>query len=474
MPVISAKNVQAASSYQFFLSMRRQMLKLHPEAYFYVVAPLVRAGAPWHDGADWEGPRTHVVYAEMQGSMYDDLALVTRDFYDRFNERFGDLYFDLIITERPMVAPLLKKLASFHIPSKSRTPLVIVRDQFVISKDYNPASDNLEMLQACGWVNGPVIFQSDHQAARAITVASRYFKPALVRRLAENSVVFPLGIDCDDVDQQNMEERDQKLPQITINYSHKLFLAQSFLQSFAVMDSVLAGGRNIGLQIVTGSSEIKMSMIEKARKFKHFDFYGSQSRKQFLRQTAKAHIFVSNSVYEDFSATVVEQIYTGLIPVMLDAPWSRYLVGDDYPFLFRDTPHSHAMLRYVVDHYEEIREEWQEKLQTRMKERFDLAHIVPAMADWFQIQHDERIAKLKWGPGLSAVLDLAWEALPEEFDLPMFYKAISANARSVNVTKDNEGMSTSAWLCMDYLQKKYLMEDLGTPQPSYRKIGVRA
>lgn len=473
MPVISAKNVQAASSYQFFLSWRRQMLKMHPETFFYVVAPRVHAGAPWHDGADWEGPRTEVIYAEMNGSMYEDLALVTREFFDRFNERFGDLYFDLIVTERPMVAPILKRLASFYIPSKSRTPLVITRDQFVISKDYNPASDNLEMLESMGWISGPVIFQSDHQAERAVTVARRYFKPAVVQRLIENTKIFPLGIDCDDVDQQNMEERSMKNERITINYSHKLFLAQSFLQSFAVMDKVMAGGRDVGLQIVTGSSQIKMDMIEKARKFKYFDFYGSQSRKQFLRQMAKAHVFVSNSVYEDFSATVVEQIYTGLLPVMLDAPWSRYLVGDDYPYLFKTTPESHGMIRYVVDNYEKVRDEWQEKLQARMKERFDLAHIIPDMADWFQTQHDQRIAKLKWGPGLSQVLDDAWEALPDKFDLPMFYKAIKAVARSVDVTKDNEGMSTSAWHCMDYLQKKYVMEDLGTAQPSYRKIGVR-
>jgi hypothetical protein len=215
-----------------------------------------------------------------------------------------------------MVAPILKKLASFHIPSKSRTPLVICRDQFVISKDYNPASDNLEMLESMGWVNGPVIFQSDHQAARAITVASRYFKPAVVRRLAENSVVFPLGIDCDDVDSQNMEERDMKLPQITINYSHKLFLAQSFLQSFAVMDSVLAGG---GHQPADRDQVLRDPDVDDRRR-KFFDFYGSQSGSSSSGRS-KAHIFVSNSVYEDFSATVVEQICSGLIPVCW-TPWA--------------------------------------------------------------------------------------------------------------------------------------------------------
>lgn len=472
MPVVSARNVQAAPSYNFWQAFRRHALERDPEAVFYVLTPRTGEDTRWQEGADWGGPRTHVLEVEMHEHQFDDLALVTREFWERFNERFGDLYFDVILSERPHLAPMLKKLAAFHVVSKSRRPLVVSRDQFTIDTEWFKVEPNEEMLQACGWVSAPTIFQSPHQAKRAVQIAGKHVQPAHVQRMVEQMRVFPLGIDCADVDRLNMEERGQKNDEVTINYSHKLFTEQKFLESLKIMDSVFAGGRPVRLQIVTGSSAGKMVMMKRARAYKYMTTYGSQNRTQFLRQMAKAHLFVSNSIYEDFSATVVEQMYTGLIPVLLRAPWSEYLVPDGYPLLFRSMTEGQAMVRYAVDNLEALQAEWVPRMQEKIRAEFDLHGIVPGMVEWIEGLHDERLRTLRAAsPSLVEVIEQAYARLPEEFDLPLFYDAIKECAENLDVTKQQtESRATSPWLCVDVLRREHPdLIDLGDLHARYRK-----
>lgn len=473
MPVISARNVQASPSYNFWQSFRAHALKADPQSVFYVLVPRLCEHTRWKDGADWSGPRTHVVPVMMAEQQFDDLALVTREFYDRFNERFGDLYFDVILTERPMTVPMLRKLVQHPLRSRTRHPLIVVRDQLTLGTDHFQIDPIEELMQAAGWAEAPTIFQSPHQARRALRVARKHLTATHLSRIAERSMVFPLGIDCDDVDATNAVERTQKYDQLTVNYSHKLFLEQKFIESLTIMDSVLAGGRDVRLQVVTGSAPGKIHMLGAARKFKYMEIYGNQNRAQFLRQIAKAHVFISNSYWEDFSATVAEQIYTGLIPVLADEEWSRYLVGEEYPYLFGDMMEGQAMLRYVLDHYEEVRDRWVPVLQGRCREMFDLKRIIPEMVQWLTGLHEARIAELRVSPALVKVVEDAYERLPDRFDLPSFYKAVngaSDSGRILSVGSESHG--TSQWLCVDVLRRLHPeMVDTGEEQVVFVKAG---
>lgn len=454
LPVISARNVQAAPSYNWFQALREHWLRQDPNVVFYVLVPRLGEDTRWKEGADWSGPRTHVIEVDMAEMQFDDLALVTRDVWERFNERFGDLYFDVILTERPQTVPMLRKLVQHPIVSKSRRPVIVCRDQITLNTEWFKIDPIEEMLQACGWVSAPTAFQSPHQAKLALRVAGKHLQPAHVQRMAEQTQVFPLGIDCDDVDAINGDLRTQKHEQITVNYSHKLFIEQKFLESLTIMDSTFAGGRDVRLQVVTGSSAGKFHMLPRARRFAYMEIHGSQNRQQFLRQVARAHVMISNSYYEDFSATVAEQIYTGLIPVLADEDWSRYLVPDDYPYLFQNMTEGQAMMRYVVDNYEAVRDEWQQRLQEKVRAEFDLKAIVPEMITWIEGLHEQRMGSLKAASqSLRDVVQAAYEDLPEEFGLPEFYAAIKDNAEALDVTKQGtESRATSPWLCVDVLK----------------------
>lgn len=471
LPVISARNVSAAPSYNWFRAVHRIALERDPNTVFYVLVPRVDEDNHWQSGAEWDLPRVHVIPVTMYESQFDELGLVTREVYELFNERFGTAYFDVILSEKPSLAPIIKKLASFHIRGKSRNPLVVNRDQFTVDTEWFKVTQTDELLQAVGWADAPTVFQSDHQAKRALQIARKHVTGAHLRRINEQMRVFPLGIDCADVDALNMAERGQKLDKLTVNYSHKLFVEQKFIESLAIMDSVFAGGRQIDLQVVTGSSESKLKMVKAARPYAWMTCYGGMNRTAFLRQMARAHVFISNSIYEDFSATVVEQLWTGLVPVLIDKPWSRYLLPADYPFLFRTPEEGRAMLCYVLDHYEQVVDEWVWRIKEKVAAEFDLAAIIPMMLDWMGELNTKRVAEMKAPTdGLRKLVEAAFQACPDEFGEPEFYEAIKANSEGLDVNRDVESRSTSRWMCVDVMLAAHPeLVDLGGRRVRWRK-----
>lgn len=420
-------------------------------------------------------PRTHIFKTPMYRNQFDDLVLITRDLWEAINERFGSHYFDVILNEKPSLAPMLKKLSSFHVKSKSRIVPIVNRDQMIIQEKWFKTGQHEELLEVFGWLTAPTIFQSKHQMLEAVDVARQFLKPIMLERLIENCQVFPLGVDCDDIDRIN---GDMPYPQaiegedIIINYSHKLFMEQKFLDSLKIMDSVFAGGRKVHLQIVTGSSPMKMSMIKNARQYRYMEIFGRSNRESFLKQSKKAHVFISNSYYEDFSATVVEQMYSGLIPVLLDKPWSRYLVPEGYPYLFKNPDEGQAMLRYVVDNYDEVAAEWREKIVTKIRDEFDLKQVAVQMYKFLETEHRTAKEKMRTSSTMMDLVDEVWNDLPLIFDVDTICKTVKKLSKHLDIEKDAESMSTPKWYFTDLLIEKYRDQvfDVGGEIAEWRKV----
>jgi hypothetical protein len=210
--------------------------------------------------------------------------------------------------------------------------------------------------------------------------------------------------------------------------------------------------------------------LKQARQYSYIRTHGSANRSQFLRQMARAHVFISNSWYEDFSATVAEQIWTGLIPVLVDEDWSRYLTPPGYPYLFRSMDEGQAMLRYVVDHLAEVTAAWQDKLRDHVRQ-FDLSVVIPAMVEWLAGLHRDRLARLPASASLVQLLADVWDVLPAEFGPAQVYTAIKDVSENLDVLRfGNESRSTSPWLCLDLLRRAHPeLVDLGGDRVRWSK-----
>jgi hypothetical protein len=471
IPVISSRHLASAPSLNFIRTLIQESLKYDKEAVFTVVLP---TGEAWnYDGFDSfkDVPRTHVFKTAMYRNQFDDLVLITRDLWEAINERFGSHYFDIILNEKPSLAPMLKKLSSFHVKSKSRVVPIVNRDQMIIQEKWFKTGQHEELLEVFGWLTAPTIFQSQHQAEEAWEVARKYLKPIHIERLMNQSHVFPLGIDCDGVDAITGEIPHASDGEIIINYSHKLFMEQKFLDSLKIMDSVFAGGRKVKLQIVTGSSEMKMSMIKGARQYKYMEIHGRSNREEFLKLAKRAHIFISNSYYEDFSATVVEQLQCGLIPVLLDKPWSRYLLPEGYPYLFKNPDEGNMMVRYVADNYEAVVAEWRDKIIAKVKDDFDLKNVAVKMYEFLEAEWRDAKAHMRTSKSIEDLVDAVYADLPAEFDIDDIAKGVKKHSEHLDIEKDAESMSTPKWYFTDLLMLRHRSElwDTGNEIARWRK-----
>lgn len=477
VPVISSRHLASAPSLNFIHSFIEQSLVYDPQAVFTIVLP--SESPEWnYEGFDsfQDVPRTHIFKTAMYRNQFDDLTLITRDLWEALNERFGTHYFDVIMNEKPSLAPMLKKLSSFHVKSKSRIVPILNRDQMIVQEKWFKNAQQEELLEVFGWLTAPTIFQSDHQLLEAVGVARKYLLPIHVERLKNKSLVYPLGVDCDDIDRINGDISypavDENDGEVVINYSHKLFMEQKFLDSLKIMDSIFAGGRKVKLQIVTGSSPMKMSMIKGARQYKYMDIHGRSNREQFLRLSKQAHVFISNSYYEDFSATVVEQLYSGVIPVLLNKPWSRYLLPEGYPYLFNTPDEGNMMIRYVVDNYKEVADEWRQKIVDKVRNEFDLKVIAVNMYKRLEAEHATAKQQMRSSPSIFELVDDVWNELPETFDVDTICKTVKKLSKHLDIEKDAESMSTPKWYFTDLLIGKYRDQvyDVGGEIVEWRKV----
>ena len=271
-----------------------------------------------------------------------------------------DFYFDIIFNEKVANASIIRQIAMFCVWWKSVNPLIVNRDQFIISKDvvdwgYWNIDDWYEMNEALWRIIAPTIFQSPQQRKVAEVIMRKYFRPKLFDKFRENAKIFPLWIDCDEVEQ--ITKWIKKNDTITVTFSSKLYDWVKYQDSFWTLDKAIITSKwKIDAQIITASWEMSFTRPE-VQQYQYIKHLCKAWRKEFLEESAKAHIFISNCLYQDFSMTMVEQLYLWLIPVLPDVDWSKYLLPEWYPYLFKTKNEQLAMIQEIAENYEQIRDE---------------------------------------------------------------------------------------------------------------------
>ena len=87
IPQMSNKLLNASSSYNFFSVFNKAILKAHPDTVFYLVKPQI-IWSKFHESEVLEFPNTIIVPVEAYENQIDDVLLLSKNFYNLFNERF--------------------------------------------------------------------------------------------------------------------------------------------------------------------------------------------------------------------------------------------------------------------------------------------------------------------------------------------------------------------------------------------------
>lgn len=238
-----------------------------------------------------------------------------------------------------------------------------------------------------------------------------------IRLFDERSKVFPLGCDYKELSEiRESNEKDKS--QINVCFISKLYNFISYDVSFSLMEKLYQTGRNIKCQVITPSFSLRNLTPTQE---KCFEIHTGCNRPEFLNLAVKNHILLNNSTYQDFSMTTVEALSLGLIGILPNVDWARYIMGDDYPFLFNSNEEALTMLKYCVDNYQEAYDMSVPRTLKRLEENFNIYNISDMILDVLDESLQEDMANSQFPLfGYNLALKVM-PALPEKFTMDQFF-----------------------------------------------------
>ena len=377
LPVYTAVHrLNSCSTYNWAKTFIETVSAYDPRAYFYLCFPALAHGGilkPVHR-KDEEGeiedavvetgwsydPRERIqsdrvclVPMRMFWKQYDMKGIVTEEFYRAFNCRNGRYYYHAVLSVSPALAPLLKKLCSYTRRGKLVSVPMFTMDCFTMNMDTlketgMELNEDDEIMQSLGYAVSVNFFDTQFTYEMGIEAARRWLAPCLVDRIIENSHVLPFGIHCDEID--GFIEGVQKAPKFTFNFCQRLTRSNTqYHKVFALYDEAFRAGYDFNVMVTTLSAKLDSCP-------EWFEVIQGLKRPDFIRKAATAHAFVTMSVREGFAAGLMELLYAGLIGIYPMKRWATALLPPDrYPFFYRNQNECRALIRYVMEHYEEAK-----------------------------------------------------------------------------------------------------------------------
>ena len=321
-----------------------------------------------------------------------------------------------------------------------------------------------EILCANGFLTGRTFFQSPQHRARARRMVAKYLNPSCLKKFDEKTSVIPMGIDCDEIDE--IRKTRQTGDKIVLNYSGKMYNFVNYEESFKIMDNIFRARNNVKVQVVTPSLSIKHLEPQ----YSHFEIHYGQNREMFLEKIKNAHIFINNSLWQDFSMTTVEQAYMGLIPILPNTDWAKYIVGEKYPYLFNNVIEAQNYMLMCVDSYEEDYNEIVPELRERIKQMFDSKGIAELLYREMQQAVKDEMEKFEFTATNYDFLKRILEVVPERFTMEHVFNGFQhLSDYNLDIREDKGTNSTSKLLFYRMLKMMGCEDTYESEQPIFIK-----
>jgi len=462
IPVFSSSRmVEASPSYNHAPKIIRRIVKKHPDTYFYVLFPKLNEPDDINNFTLRSGknvfeslPNTKVIYMNSVSHQRTEMFLITREVWELFNEGTGKYYVDLIWNEKPYLAPLLKRLVSnFTAPQSSDVPIVTTTQLIPVAEKGGSLVD-LVATSTGYMVSDVPVFQSPHQRNRAIEASKTVLNLSRIEDLRKRAKVITQGVDTEELDK--VRETATKYPKLTVNYSSKLYLQKKYEDSFEVMDKAYVSGRQIDVQVVTSSSYQKVMGAEGkySKVYKYFKVYERANRDTFLKASVKSHIFLMMADYEDFPMTVLEQLYLGLVGILPDTEWAHYVIGKDYPFLYKSKKQALEMLCYLIDNYDKVAPQ----IITRNIEYIRNTHTMDRMADNFLSEfkrlHKERLENVQPNTELMEIAEKTLKLMNTVFTMEDYVKEFNRHTEHAQIGDYQDNFTLNKFKFYTFCQAK--------------------
>lgn len=404
IPLITNKNLNGCTSYNTGSKLIQQAVERNDDIFVHWYLPEVGGDSKWHYTAGPDPveahPRVMVHRVSMSTDQYMQGGQVPPDLFEKFSQIEGKFHVDVVLTERPKVAMLIRETLQHTFTRFAETgegrylgktpPLpVVIRDPFVKSKELHVISEVEEIAQTMGYMTSRNIFFSQYDLDLALKVAKKYVNFAQVRKIREQSVVIAAGTDTEELDR--IKEGTQKRDRFTLLIAERLKNGQ-LMDVLDAGDYVFKRGNDIDVVVSSQTAFNKKTVRAYPTLFEHAELHPENPRSKYLKLACEMHATVTMPSTHSYPQGLMERLYLGNVGILPDYPWVDSVLPN-YPFKApgRNVKSVVGMIYWVMENYEEAckRVAW---VPQYIKEHYDTKIVTQQMLDFMRDAFEEAIA----------------------------------------------------------------------------------
>jgi glycosyltransferase involved in cell wall biosynthesis len=376
------------------------------------------------DGAEvpekYQLPNVGVVNLPYWYTFVASESILSNDIYKLFNPMDGKYQVDAFIMSHSVIGAAAKRM--LDMGDTCRVPVFISETK---AADFNGTHDDVSenglLLRSIGYATCPSIFHTPREKKVALSAATRYMLPSIVKKIDENSLVRSPGVFAKEV---NAVANSIKKPdKFTVLFAARFNQNKRWPEILKVMETFCRA--NADSEAIAVTPSIPTCDQNFLSQFQKVKIVYALPRKEYVEALGAPHVSISLSNEEGFTLGFSEQIATGNPVLLPDRPWSRTLMPyPEYQFLFhKNEKELYGLLMYVKQNYEEVRARIKPAVD-RFVEEHDVFNVAKTMRAFVEKNVENTYEVFKdWAPRLKGYL----ECLPDEFTMDDFIKVANAD-----------------------------------------------
>jgi glycosyltransferase involved in cell wall biosynthesis len=375
-PILTAMPKGCSTTVQFVRFVEQILtVEQREDVFFYWIVP------DWVPPEEfrWYPQHDHIRYIRVpQHKDRTKEYLTMRDELDyilAFNGDFWD--FDIVLTVRSGLVPLMRLLAtSPRLSNQTWMKEFWLIEEMPLMKFKKTVMNIDPPVQDRYTIEGylaadRVYILSEHEKAGIIQSAKNYFSPSTVLELADKIKVFvPVKYD-------NFEKKPPERlftagtgMKFGIGYAGRMEMANNIEVINDIMEKqFIVKGDDVHLIVCTVSQIIK----EFDNKIVDIRFATREEFWDLARNDM--HVLIMMPKGGSFNMSLLEPLMLGTPAIVLDADWSRPMLGENYPFYVKNKTEAYALLMLFYRKYEQMYKQfldWHKKW------------FVPTYTEWFR------------------------------------------------------------------------------------------
>lgn len=312
-------------------------------------------------------PHEHNFYTEY--AIHD-----ARELVHMFSRKAGKYQIDGCILAKAMQVPFMRALLSDVLRCRD-IECYIIEPGVYEEKVRGIIKGQMQlMLTSMGYANSTSVFLSEKEKVIALKTASRWLSPALVKQMDKESLVLPVGVPCNMIDEKT--KGIEKYDKFTLFFGARLNSVKQPHKIIEVFSDFYEYGRtDVQIKFTSNTQETKFfaeALNKEAMKGREnlIDIYFGCPREEYLKIAKASHVAMCWSTEEGFPVGFWEQMYMGLPVLFPNREWATRQLPKDYPWIYRDNKEAYAMISYIKDNYEKVSKDM-EKMKDFIREKYN-------------------------------------------------------------------------------------------------------